>query len=65
VDGARPRDRPMKTWRRVVEKDCKNRQVNKDALLLWTVVNGGNYLKIFYSYYLFFSYSPFMALNGL
>jgi len=30
VEGARPRDRPKKTWREIVEKDCKTRKLNRE-----------------------------------
>jgi len=30
VDGARPRDRPNRIWREVVEKDCQSRKLNKE-----------------------------------
>jgi len=29
VEGARPRGRPKKTWREIVEKDCQIRKLNK------------------------------------
>ena len=29
VEGARPRGRPKKTWRQIVEKDCKARGLNR------------------------------------
>jgi len=29
VEGARPRGRPKKTWREIVEKDCLARQLNR------------------------------------
>jgi len=33
VEGARPRGRPKKTWREIVEKDCQARKLNrKDAM---------------------------------
>jgi len=33
VEGARPRGRPKKTWREVVEKDCQVRNLNwEDAM---------------------------------
>ena len=35
VEGPRPRGKPKRTWRQVIEKDCQTGQ------LLWTVVNGG------------------------
>jgi len=30
VDGARPRDRPKKTWREIVEKDCLAHKLNRE-----------------------------------
>ena len=30
VEGARPRGRPKKTWREIVEKDCKTRGLNRE-----------------------------------
>jgi len=30
VEGARPRIRPKKTWRQIVEKDCQARKLNKE-----------------------------------
>jgi len=30
VEGARPRGRPKKTWREIVEKDCKAHGLNKE-----------------------------------
>jgi len=32
VEGPRPRGRPKRTWREFVEKDCRARILNKDAL---------------------------------
>jgi len=33
VEGARPRARPKKTWRKIVEKDCQARKLNvEDAM---------------------------------
>jgi len=31
VKGARPRGRPKKTWRKIVEKDCNARALNREA----------------------------------
>ena len=28
--GSRPRDRPKKTWKEVVQKDCQARSLNRD-----------------------------------
>jgi len=30
VEGPRPRGRPKRTWREVVEKDCEARKLNKE-----------------------------------
>jgi len=30
VEGARPRGRPKKTWREIVEKDCKMHGLNRE-----------------------------------
>ena len=30
VEGARPRGRPKKTWTEIVEKDCKERGLNRE-----------------------------------
>jgi len=30
VEGARPRGRPKKTWREIVEKDCQAYKLNTD-----------------------------------
>jgi len=30
VEGARPRSRPKKTWREIVEKDCQARKLNRE-----------------------------------
>jgi len=30
VEGARPRGRPKKPWREIVEKDCKARELNRE-----------------------------------
>jgi len=30
VEGARPRGRPKKSWREIVEKDCKVRGLNRE-----------------------------------
>jgi len=30
VEGTRPRGRPKRTWREVVEKDCQERKLNKE-----------------------------------
>ena len=32
VDGSRPRGRPKRTRREVVEKDCRARKLNEDAM---------------------------------
>ena len=30
VEGARPRGKPKKTWREIVEKDCKACELNRE-----------------------------------
>jgi len=30
VEGARPTGRPRKTWRKIVEKDCQARKLNRE-----------------------------------
>jgi len=30
VEGARSRGRPKKTWRKIVEKDCQARKLNRE-----------------------------------
>ena len=30
VEGSRPRGRPKRTWREVVQKDCPARKLNRD-----------------------------------
>jgi len=30
VEGARPRGRPKRTWREIVEKDCQARKLNRE-----------------------------------
>jgi len=30
VEGARPRGRPKKTWRKIVEKDCQACKLNRE-----------------------------------
>jgi len=30
VECAKPRDRPKKTWREIVQKDCLARKLNRD-----------------------------------
>jgi len=30
VEGSRPRGRPKRTWREVVQKDCQARNLNRD-----------------------------------
>ena len=38
VEGSRPRGRPKRTWREVVQKDCQARNLN--GRMLWIVVQG-------------------------
>jgi len=33
VEGARPRGKPKKTWRQIVEKDCKARGLNREDVI--------------------------------
>jgi len=33
VEGARPRGRPKKTWREIVEKDCQARKLIKEYVV--------------------------------
>jgi len=40
VEGARPRGRPKKTWREIVEKDCQARGLNREDA--WIVLDGGS-----------------------
>jgi len=37
VKGARPRGRPKKTWRKIVEKACQVRELNRE--IPWTVLD--------------------------
>jgi len=34
VEGARPRGRPKKTWREIVEKDCHIHKLNKEDVMM-------------------------------
>jgi len=40
VEGARPRDRPKKTWREIVEKHCQLRELGGTGRMPWIVVDG-------------------------
>jgi len=33
VEGARPKVRPKKTWREIVEKDCQSRKLNREDVM--------------------------------
>jgi len=33
VEGARPRERPKKSWREIVEKDCHARKLNREVAM--------------------------------
>jgi len=33
VEGSRPRGRPKRTWKEVVQKDCKARNLHKEAAI--------------------------------
>ena len=39
VEGATPRGRPKKTWREIVEKDCKACGLNREDAMI--IVDGG------------------------
>jgi len=34
VEGTRPRGRPKKTWREIVEKECQVRKLNKEDAIV-------------------------------
>ena len=40
VEGPRPRDRPKRTWREVLEKDCLACKLNKEDAM--DLVDGGS-----------------------
>jgi len=33
VEGSRPRGRPKRTWRKVVQKDCQARSLNREDVI--------------------------------
>jgi len=33
IEGARPRGRPKKTWREIVEKDCQACKLNREGAM--------------------------------
>jgi len=33
VEGSRPRGRPRRTWRQVVQKDCQTRNLNREEAM--------------------------------
>jgi len=33
VEGPRPKRRPKRTWREVIEKDCQARKINKEDVM--------------------------------
>jgi len=41
VEGSRPRSRPKRTWKEVVQKDCQARNFNKEAAM-----DGGRWKKL-------------------
>ena len=41
AEGARPRDRPKRTWREIVEKDCQARKLNRENVP-WVVLDKGH-----------------------
>ena len=42
MEGARPKGRPKRTWREVVQKDCQARTLNRIERRLWIAVDGGS-----------------------
>ena len=40
VDGSRPRGRPKRTWREVVQKDCEARKLNREDAM--DLADGGS-----------------------
>ena len=44
AEGPRPRGRPKRTWREVVEKDCQAHKLNNR--MLWIVVDGGSWYRM-------------------
>jgi len=40
VEGARPRGRPKKTWREIVQKDGQARKLNREDAMI--VIDGGS-----------------------
>jgi len=34
VEGSRPRGRPKRTWREVVQKDCQARNLNREDAIM-------------------------------
>jgi len=38
VEGARPRSRPKKTWREIVEEGCQGRKLNKEDVMLCSII---------------------------
>jgi len=41
VEGSRPRGRPKRTWREVVQKDCQECKLNRDDAMV--IVDGSGY----------------------
>jgi len=40
-EGARPRGRPKKTWREILENDCQARKLKRGGMP-WIVIDGGS-----------------------
>jgi len=40
VEDSRPRGRPKRTWRELVQKDCQAHELNRG--MLWIIVGGGS-----------------------
>ena len=38
MEGSRPRGRPKRTWREVVQKDCRARKLNRE-LVSWSLTS--------------------------
>jgi len=41
VEGCRPRDRPKRTWKEVVQKDCQARNLNGTMLWIMKLMKSG------------------------
>jgi len=43
VEGSRPKGRPRRTWREVVQKDCQARKLKERMPLIVDIVDGGSW----------------------